>query len=138
MEIFVSELKELPKAIADLLFYTGENRKMVFFGGMGSGKTTIIKELCKQLGVTDNVASPTFSIINEYHTNTGEKVFHFDFYRINNIDEVYDLGYEDYFFSGDYCFIEWPEKIEGMIPDDFMKVIIEDMGGEERLIKICV
>jgi len=92
---------------------------------MGSGKTTLIKELCLQIGVISAMSSPTFSLINEYETNSGEVVYHFDFYRLEDEQEAFDYGYEDYFFSGNYCFIEWPEKIPNLIPDNYLLIEIE-------------
>ncbi|MEE4178310.1 MAG: tRNA (adenosine(37)-N6)-threonylcarbamoyltransferase complex ATPase subunit type 1 TsaE [Bacteroides sp.] len=109
-------------------------RIFAFYGPMGVGKTTLIKALCRQLGTVDVVSSPTFSIINQYMTDSGESIFHFDFYRIKDIVEVYNLGYEDYFFSGSYCFIEWPEKIEALLPEGSHVVIMEDHHGE-RIIR---
>jgi len=93
---------------------------------MGAGKTTFIKAICRFLGVPDSVHSPTFSLINEYQTATGEPVFHFDFYRIKKIEEVYDIGYEDYIYSGSYCFLEWPGLIEPLLPQDAVRVSINE------------
>ena len=93
----------------------GTHRVIAFYGEMGVGKTTLIKELCAQLGVEDIPNSPTFSIVNEYLTQKGATLYHFDFYRIEEEEEVYDLGYEDYFYSGNYCFVEWPEKIMNLL-----------------------
>jgi len=101
---------------------------------MGAGKTTFVKAICRYLGSTDIVSSPTFSIINQYLAPSGESIFHFDFYRIKDLVEVYNLGYEDYFFSGAYCFIEWPEKIESLLPTGSHKVFIEEVSGE-RIIR---
>ena len=98
---------------------------------MGVGKTTFIKEVCKQLGVTDVVNSPTFAVINEYASNVGP-IYHFDFYRIKNIEEAYDFGYEDYFYSGNFCFIEWSEKIVDILPDDCIQVTITELENGDR------
>ncbi|NVO04349.1 MAG: tRNA (adenosine(37)-N6)-threonylcarbamoyltransferase complex ATPase subunit type 1 TsaE, partial [Bacteroidetes bacterium] len=104
-----------------------ENHKVIaFYGKMGAGKTTFIKAICLKLGVVDNISSPTFSIINEYKTSESETIYHFDFYRIKNISEAFDLGYEDYFYSNSFCFIEWPEKIEDLLPENCLKVSIEE------------
>ncbi len=134
-EVFkVKEPQSLDKVASVLLSAYPLGRIFAFFGPMGVGKTTFIKAICRQLGSTDNVSSPTFSIINQYLTPSGENIFHFDFYRIKELAEVYNLGYEDYFFSGGYCFIEWPEKIEGLLPDDSHKVYMEEVD-EERIIR---
>ena len=115
------ELNNVAKQILEVI---GERKIVLFKGEMGAGKTTLIKALCRQLNVTDNVNSPTFSIVNEYHSVI-EVIYHFDFYRINNLREVYDMGYEEYFFSGHRCFVEWPEKIEGIINFDYILVQVE-------------
>ncbi len=134
-EVFkVKEPQSLDKVASVLLSAYPLGRIFAFFGPMGVGKTTFIKAICRQLGSTDNVSSPTFSIINQYLTPSGENIFHFDFYRIKELAEVYNLGYEDYFFSGGYCLIEWPEKIEGLLPDDSHKVYMEEVD-EERIIR---
>jgi len=107
-----------------------------FYGELGSGKTTFIKTICKSLGVADIVNSPTFAIINVYKASDGENIYHFDFYRLKSIEEVFDIGYEDYFYSGSYCFIEWPEKIENLLPDHAIKVYIEvNKPDGSRIIK---
>ncbi|HNC33217.1 MAG TPA: tRNA (adenosine(37)-N6)-threonylcarbamoyltransferase complex ATPase subunit type 1 TsaE, partial [Bacteroidia bacterium] len=111
---FCNSPDELNSVAKQILAVIGESKIVLFKGEMGAGKTTLIKALCKQLNVADNVSSPTFSIVNEYHA-ANEVIYHFDFYRINNLREVYDMGYEEYFFGGHRCFIEWPEKIEGII-----------------------
>lgn len=113
----------------------GDDTIFAFYGKMGAGKTTFIKALCKELGVEDEVNSPTFAIINEYRSaTTAELIYHFDFYRIKKLDEVYDLGYEDYFYSGALCFIEWPELVEELLPDDARKVSITENGDGTRTI----
>ena len=103
-----------------------DERFFAFFGKMGVGKTTLIKEICHQLGVEDNVCSPTFAIINSYSTATGEPVYHFDFYRLKNLDEAYDIGYEEYFYSGNWVFTEWTEKVEELLPNHYVRVEIEE------------
>lgn len=115
---------ELPYVAKVLTEKYPDARIFAFFGEMGAGKTTFIKVLCKQLQVIDNVASPTFALINEYKTTSDDKVFHFDFYRIKKFEEAFDLGYEDYFYSGDYCLVEWPELIEPLLPEDTVNVKI--------------
>lgn len=123
-------VEELPFVARALLDQYPEGRIFAFFGPMGVGKTSFIKALCKELGSTDNITSPTFSLINQYVTPQGDNIFHFDFYRIKDLVEVYNLGYEDYFFSGDYCFIEWPEKLESLLPQNSHKVVLEEVDGE--------
>ncbi len=115
--------------IAGMLLDTvGSGRVFAFYGELGAGKTTLIQELCRILHVRQNVTSPTFNLLNEYITDEGSPVYHFDFYRIGSISEAFDLGYEDYFFSGNYCFIEWPGRIESLLPDDCIRITIEQTG----------
>ena len=135
MELKVSNLSELPKAAEKILNLAGDNRIFLLYGEMGAGKTTLIKALCTILEVEDTVSSPTFSIVNEYSGNKGT-VYHFDFYRIKDETEAFDLGYEDYLYSGNYCFIEWPEKISNLIPDQFMELKLLETSENERKIKI--
>lgn len=118
-------LADLPEIARKLLNAYPGKRIFAFYGGLGAGKTTFIKAICRELGATDNALSPTFALINEYHTIEEESLYHFDFFRINNLEEVYDIGYEEYFFSGNYCFIEWPELIETLLPEDTVKIVIE-------------
>ena len=131
----VKGLEELPLLVQELLKLFGEKKIVAFYGSMGVGKTTFIKILCEALGIKDVVTSPTFSIVNEYQTPSREKVFHFDFYRINSEAEAYDMGYEDYFYSGAYCFIEWPEKIESILPVDIIKINIS-IQNELRIFEV--
>ena len=133
MDYKVNQLADLPEAAASLLTNFPLDRIFLFFGEMGSGKTTFIKALCTELGVTDTVASPTYSIVNEYQSPKG-KVYHFDFYRLKNETEALDMGYEEYFYDGSYCFIEWPEKIENLWPPEFVKVNIAVTDQNQRLI----
>ena len=114
-----------------------DNQKVfAFYGKMGAGKTTFIKAVCECLGVEDTVTSPTFAIVNEYQSaTTGDSIYHFDFYRIKKLDEVYDMGYEDYFYSGSLCFLEWPELIEELLPEDATKVSIEETEDGGRVVK---
>ena len=113
------------------------SRIFALFGKMGVGKTTLIKEFCIALGVDEITSSPSFSIVNQYQNSEGENIYHFDFYRIKNIEEVLDLGYEDYFFSGDYCFIEWPGKIEKLLPENFVYIkIVESENDGKRVIHL--
>ncbi|MDD2279546.1 MAG: tRNA (adenosine(37)-N6)-threonylcarbamoyltransferase complex ATPase subunit type 1 TsaE [Bacteroidales bacterium] len=117
--IHVESLSELDSAAEQIIANLSPNRIMCFYGSMGAGKTTLIKSICKVLGVTDTVVSPTFALINEYTTAKGIPVYHFDFYRINKVEEVYDFGYEEYFYSDTgVCLIEWPELIEDLLPTE--------------------
>ncbi|MCK4287773.1 MAG: tRNA (adenosine(37)-N6)-threonylcarbamoyltransferase complex ATPase subunit type 1 TsaE [Bacteroidales bacterium] len=129
-KIICKSVDNLDKVAIKLLNTYPDIRIFAFYGKMGSGKTTFIKSLCKISGVTDIVNSPTFSIINEYKTDGGDSIFHIDFYRIKKQEEVLDIGYEDYFFSGSYCFIEWPEKVENLLPENTVRVIIEEGNNE--------
>ena len=124
-------------AFSDLNLDIEKGKIVGLLGPNGSGKTTFIKALCKALGVEDEVNSPTFAIVNEYRSeSTAELIYHFDFYRIKKVEEVYDLGYEDYFYSGALCFIEWPELIEELLPEDTKKISIEENNDGERIITI--
>ena len=138
MKLTVTSEQELPKVAEQLLTAFGNHNVILFYGEMGVGKTTLIKQLCKQLGVEEATTSPTFSIVNEYLANTGKSVYHFDFYRIEEEAEVFDLGYEDYFYSDSYCFIEWPEKIPNLLPEDTVTLKIELGENNERLIKVSL
>jgi len=134
MEFVCIKPEELDAIASTMLEYHSEARIFAFFGKLGAGKTTFIKSLCSKLKVLDTAVSPSFGIINEYITFENTKIFHFDFYRIKNISEFLDLGCEEYFFSGSYCFIEWPEKIYDFLPDDYVTVNIEEINGK-RFIK---
>lgn len=123
-QIVINSTSELPSAAKKLLAACPDKKIFAFYGQMGAGKTTLIKSLCEVMGVNNTVSSPTFSIVNEYLSEKGEKIFHFDFYRINSESEAYDMGYEDYFYSNAYCFIEWPERIAELLPPDFVRVNI--------------
>jgi len=120
----IFSLTEIEKSAKEFISENKNKKIIAFYGEIGAGKTTFIKAVCKQLGVIDNAVSPTFSLINEYSTSAGEKVYHFDFYRIKNEVEALDMGVEEYFYSGNYCFIEWPEKIEGLLPESCLKIKI--------------
>lgn len=129
-------LENIDKAALEFLKELGDRKIVAFYGSMGAGKTTFIKAICDVLGVTDTVNSPTFAIVNEYLAANGESVYHFDFYRIKKIEEAYDFGYEDYFYSGDLCLIEWPELIEELLPEDTVRVKIEEVDEGERLLTL--
>lgn len=129
-------LEELPQIAKELLSAIGSHKIITFYGEMGAGKTTLIKQLCKTLKVTDTIQSPTFSIVNEYLTEDNQQIYHFDFYRIKEEEEALDFGVEEYFYSGNYCFIEWPEKIPNLIPEKAVKVSIILTEDNKRLITI--
>ena len=131
-QITIDSLSDLPK-VADLVLESLNGRNVVaFFAPMGAGKTTLISTLMETLGSEDIVTSPTFALVNQYYTETREPVYHFDFYRINSINEAFDMGYEEYFYSGDLCLVEWPEKVEQLLPDDTMVVKIEIVDENTR------
>ncbi len=124
------------QSIAKSIIKKSNNKTLLFYGEMGVGKTTLIKELCKELGVLDNISSPTFSLVNEYQTNSLEKVYHFDFYRIENEEEALDIGIEDYFDSQNWCFIEWPENIENLLPLDAVEIHLTRLENNQRTIQL--
>jgi len=130
----ITSLKALEVSARRLIDQFPGDRVFAFYGKMGAGKTTFIQALCRVIGSGDNVTSPTFALINEYKTQDNVSIFHFDFYRIKSIEEAFDLGYEDYFYSGNYCFIEWPEKIETLLPQNFVEVKIDVAENETRII----
>lgn len=137
MKIKITSLDNIQEAAKQFIAAMENNTVFAFYGKMGAGKTTFIKAVCEELGVTDVINSPTFAIINEYRSDkTGELIYHFDFYRINKQEEAFDFGYEDYFYSGALCFIEWPELIEELLPEDAIKVTIEEQNDGSRLITI--
>ena len=122
--------------ISKEIISTVNNKVLLFYGDMGVGKTTLIKEMCNQLGVLDNISSPTFSLVNEYETKTKERVFHFDFYRITNEEEALDMGFEDYIYNNDWCFIEWPENIENLLPLDAVEIHLSLLENGKRNIQL--
>ena len=134
MEIRFEE-EDIKQAARQFVDGMGENTVFAFYGKMGAGKTTFIKAVCEQLGVDDTVTSPTFAIVNEYEAAGGRPIYHFDFYRIKKVSEAYDMGCEEYFYSGHPCFIEWPELIEEVLPEETVDVTIEALpDGERRLV----
>ena len=145
INVEISDIGQLPEVARNLLETFSEERFFAFFGKMGVGKTTLIKELCAALGVEDNVCSPTFAIVNEYKIVRdrsgandfieGEPVYHFDFYRIKRLEEAYDIGFDDYIDSGNLCFIEWPELIEELLPEDATRVEIEETDNGSRIVR---
>lgn len=132
--IQINSVQELPQAAEAFLKHFPEERLFAFYGKMGAGKTTLIKALCRALGSTDPITSPTFALVNEYSTAQNERIFHFDFYRIKNIEEALDIGFDDYIYSGKYCFMEWPENIEALLPDQVVAVNIEVLDTDARKI----
>ena len=141
MEIAINNLSNIREAAQEFISHMGDRKVYAFYGKMGAGKTTFIKAICEELGVEDVITSPTFAIITEYSISTphspltSDVIYHFDFYRIKKLEEVYDMGYEDYFYSGALCFIEWPELIEEVLPEDAVKVqIIEKEDGTRAIL----
>ena len=158
MEIIIKDIEHIREAAREFIEHIGERRVFAFYGKMGAGKTTFVKAISEELGVDDVITSPTFAIINEYtidqspltshHCSTsesaanndqwsmvnGQRIYHFDFYRIKKLEEVYDMGYEDYFYSGALCFIEWPELIEEILPDDAVRVSITEQEDGSRVV----
>ena len=136
MEISINSLDEIGKAAQEFVAAMGDKKVFAFYGKMGAGKTTFIKAICEELGVEDVINSPTFAIVNEYIDGNGEPIYHFDFYRIKKEQEVLDIGYEDYVYSGNVCLMEWPELIENLLPDDAVKVTIEEETDGSRKVSI--
>ena len=133
MEIKIQSLDHIHEDAREFIAAMGDNTVFALYGKMGAGKTTFVKALCQELGVEDVVTSPTFAVINEYRSDiAGELIYHFDFYRIKKLEEVYDMGYEDYFYSGALCFIEWPELVEELLPGNTVKVTIEELEDGSR------
>lgn len=132
MEIRITDITRIGEAARQFISQIGDRRVFAFYGSMGAGKTTFIKAVCEQLGVQDVITSPTFAIVNEYTADA--PIYHFDFYRIKKLEEVYDMGYEDYFYSGSLCLIEWPELIEELLPDDAVKVSIVEQADGSRML----
>ena len=136
MEIRINTLADINEAAKQFIANMGDSKVFAFYGKMGAGKTTFVKAVCEELGVDDVITSPTFAIVNEYQSaTTGDSIFHFDFYRIKKLDEVYDMGYEDYFYSGNLCLLEWPELIEDILPDDTVRVKISVDADGSRLLE---
>ena len=142
MEIKINSLDSIREAARQFIDGIGQHRVFAFYGSMGAGKTTFVKAICEELGVDDVITSPTFAIINEYALDSDllpdiSSVYHFDFYRIKKVEEVYDMGYEDYFYSGALCFIEWPELIEELLPEDAVKVSIKENPDGSRTVEVA-
>jgi tRNA threonylcarbamoyladenosine biosynthesis protein TsaE len=136
MEILIKDKRYLHSAAKQFLIQAGENKLFAFYGAMGAGKTTFIKAICESLGAIDIVTSPTFTLVNEYRTSDGESIFHIDFYRIKKQEEVFDFGIEEYLSGDSYCFMEWPELIEEILPPETVKVKISVDKNEQRILQI--
>jgi tRNA threonylcarbamoyladenosine biosynthesis protein TsaE len=130
--ISIKSTKELKAAASQFVKLIGDRKIFAFYGGMGAGKTTFIKAICEELGVDENITSPTFALVNEYNANGGKLIYHFDCYRLKDVREAYDFGAEEYFYSGNLCFVEWPEIIEQLLPDDAVEVKISVLPDESR------
>lgn len=136
-KIEIKSLDNIAESAKEFVREMGDATVFAFYGEMGVGKTTFIKEICKVLGVEDQITSPTFAIVNEYRSaTTAELIYHFDFYRVENIEEVYDFGYEDYFYSGAICFIEWPERVESLLPKDVVSVWVKELANGDRIVEL--
>lgn len=134
MQIRINNVEQILTAAQQFVALMGDSKIFAFYGTMGVGKTTFVKALCEVLGVTDTVNSPTFAIVNEYDSSKGMPIYHFDFYRIKQLSEVYDMGYEDYFYGRGFCFIEWPELIEDLLPKETVRVTIKEQLDGSRLV----
>lgn len=136
MKIVIDNIENIHNAAREFVAGIGDRKVFAFYGKMGAGKTTFIKAVCEEQGVSDVITSPTFAIVNEYESETQAlTIFHFDFYRIKKLEEVYDMGYEDYFYGGGLCFIEWPELIEELLPEDAVKVTIAEQEDGSRVVE---
>lgn len=136
MRIEIPSIDKIQEAARQFVRQMGDARVFAFYGRMGAGKTTFIKAVCRELGVEDVITSPTFALVNEYTAGDGSPVFHFDFYRVKSLEEVYDMGYEDYVYSGALCLMEWPELVEGLLPGDAVSVTIHVGADGSRAIDV--
>jgi tRNA threonylcarbamoyladenosine biosynthesis protein TsaE len=136
MEMIINGLEDLPRAAGELVPRFGGRGVVALYGGMGAGKTTLVAALLREMGSADEVSSPTFALVNDYLTREGRHVYHFDFYRIDSPAEAFDLGYEEYFYSGELCLVEWPEKIEELLPDDTLHLHIDTLPDGSRRINL--
>lgn len=136
MEIIIKDKKHLHSAARELLKLYGKNKIYAFYGGMGAGKTTIIKAICEELGAIDIISSPTFTLVNEYKTASGETIYHIDFYRIKKQEEVFDFGVEEYLTGDAWCFMEWPGLVEEILPPETVNVSITVDDNEQRILSI--
>lgn len=138
IEITINGIEDYPHAAKEFVKHMDKGLLFAFYGKMGSGKTTLIKSICKELGVEDAVNSPTFAIVNEYGARNGETIYHFDFYRIKSLEEVYNMGYEEYLYGDAYCFMEWPELVEELLPEDCIRVDINEESDGRRKVRIAI
>lgn len=136
MKILIKDKNHLHSAVKKLLNYAGDNKIFAFYGSMGAGKTTIIKVICEELGAIDIASSPTFTLVNEYRTSTGESIYHIDFYRIKKQEEVFDFGVEEYLTGDSYCFMEWPELVEEILPPGTLNIRITVDENEQRTLEV--
>lgn len=136
MKLYINNLSEIRSVAQQFISQMGSHTVFAFYGSMGAGKTTFIKAVCEELGVSETITSPTFAIVNEYKNGAGNPVYHFDFYRINKVEEAFDFGYEDYFYSGNICFIEWPELVESLLPENTVKVSITETESGLREVEM--
>lgn len=137
-KIIIDNLDALQRVAAEFVQHTAGKRIFAIYGSMGAGKTTLIKSICAELGSIETVTSPTFTLVNEYTDGSGEKIYHFDFYRINKIEEIFDFGFEEYIDSGSYCFMEWPELIEEALPEETVRVKISVADDLSRILEIDI
>lgn len=134
--IIINSIEDYPQAACEFVKLLDKGRIFAFYGKMGSGKTTFIKSICEELGVEDTINSPTFAIVNEYADREQNTIYHFDFYRIKSLEEVYNMGYEEYLYGGAVCFMEWPELVEELLPEETVKVYVEEVENSARVVKI--
>lgn len=134
MKLVVENIEGLSVAAHQLIDFAANDRVIIFNGDLGAGKTTFIKAVCKELGVEEVVSSPTFSLVNQYESD-GPVIYHFDFYRLKNETEALDMGYEEYFYSGSYCFVEWPSKIPNLLPEHYTEVVITEIDNNHRILQ---
>ncbi len=135
MELKINHINDINEVARQFVDQMGDHKIFAFYGKMGAGKTTFIKAMCEELGVTDVINSPTFAIVNEYMDGKGESIYHFDFYRIKRVEEVYDIGFDEYIYSGNLCLMEWPELIEQLLPEETVRVDIMENPDGTRVIR---
>ena len=135
MEMKINHIDDINEVARQFVDQMGDHKIFAFYGKMGAGKTTFIKAMCEELGVTDVINSPTFAIVNEYMDGKGEAIYHFDFYRIKRVEEVYDIGFDEYIYSGNLCLMEWPELIEQLLPEETVRVDIMENPDGTRVIR---